>query len=376
MNKKPQEAGIRLRGNTWYVNIQVDGKRKEVPVGTNKDDAIALRARLKLMALDGTLQAFLKNQEQAKTLTYGEAVEEHNEKHLKHQVSACDLYGRLKPSQALFENRDITTIRWQEIEDYKNARLSVASASTVKQELDLMHAVFERQIRNDRLQKNPLDNVARPKVSNVREDLPSHEEFLNLLYLKWEVNNRGYKFTKCLEPHLKLALVIADYTAMRISEVLNINWAHIRNIDGNESVFVPKSKTQQKRFVPIHPELSRILNSLPRRGPYVINIRGKKIRCLKTGFNNARKRAGLPWLHIHDFRHRAITRWVQEGHAINVIMKATGHKTFSAFSRYANLKDGDIQRLVGRNTKPLPVVTYQEFIGLKVENVAKVWQAA
>jgi hypothetical protein len=67
---------------------------------------------------------------------------------------------------------------------------------------------------------------------------------------------------------------------------------------------------------------------------------------------------------------------VQEGHPINVIMKATGHRTFSAFSRYSNLKEGDIQVLVGRKTQPLPIVTYREFLGMELENVAKVWQAA
>jgi integrase len=376
MKKKPQEKGIRLRGGIWYANIQVDGKRKEIPVGPNKDDAIALRSRLKLMSLDGTLQAHLKKSNPASHITYKEAVKEHNDKHLKHQTSAYDLYGRLKPSLSFFDNRDITTIRWQEIEDYRNARLGKVTPGTVKQELDMMHAVFERQVKNDLVQKNPLDKVDRPKVSNTREDLPSHVEFLNLLHLRWEVDNRGFKITKTIEPYLRLALVIADYTAMRIGEVLNIRWTHIRNIDGNESIYIPKTKTREKRFVPVHPELSRILQSLPHRGHYIVNYRGRKILCLKKGFNKARELAGLPWLHIHDFRHRAITRWVQEGHPINVIMKATGHRTFSAFSRYSNLKEGDIQVLVGRKTQPLPIVTYREFLGMELENVAKVWQAA
>jgi integrase len=150
--------------------------------------------------------------------------------------------------------------------DYKNARLGIVSASTVKQELDMMSAVFERQVKNDRLKKNPLDNVDRPKVSNVREDLLSHDEFLGLLNLSWMVDNRGFKTTRFLEPYMKLALVIADYTAMRISEILAIKWPHIREIDGNQSIYVPKSTTQEKRFVPLHPELMRILQSIPKKG--------------------------------------------------------------------------------------------------------------
>ena len=103
------------------------------------------------------------------------------------------------------------------------------------------------------------------------------------------MNNRGFKTTKVIEPYLKVALIIADYTAMRIGEVLNIKWNQIRENGGNEEIFVPKSKTQTKRFVPIHPELSRILHSLPRHGSYVVNDNGSKILSLKKGFNKARE---------------------------------------------------------------------------------------
>jgi integrase len=375
-NKNPQDRGIRCRNGVWYAYIGVNKKSKEVHVGPNKNDAIALRSQLKLMSLAGTLQAFLKKQEPQPVFTYAEAVKEHDEKHLKYQISSYDLLGRLNPSKALFENHDITKIQWQEIENYRNSRLSEVCPATVKQELDMIHAVFNRQVKNGRLQRNPLDMVDRPKFNNTREEIISHEEFLKLLNLTWEVDDRGFKTTKAIEPYLKLALVIADFTAMRIGEVLNIKWKHIRENGGNEEIYIPKTKTQVKRFVPIHPELSRILHSRPRRGSYVVNFKGKKILDLRKGFTKARELVGLSWLHMHDFRHRAITRWVQQGHPINVIMKATGHRTFSAFSRYANLKEGDIQVLVGRKTQPLPIVTYQEYLGIKVENMAKTWQAA
>lgn len=75
-------------------------------------------------------------------------------------------------------------------------------------------------------------------------------------------------------------------------------------------------------------------------------------------------------------RHRAITRWVQMSYPLSAIMKASGHSTFSAFSRYSNLKDVDVQMLVGRKTEPLPYVTYREFFGIGLENVEKTWKAA
>lgn len=323
------------------------------------------------MAAAGTITEILGSPASGKK-TYSEAVKEHWEGHLINLTSGEDSLGRLKSSQKFFENRTVKSIKWEEVEKYRNQRLKKVAEGTVKQELDLMGAVFKRQIKMGVIKTNPLDNVERPSVDNVREDLISHAEFLRLLNVTWQVNNRGNITEKGVDSHLRLAMIIADYTAMRVSEILAIKWSDFRN-DGTE-IFVPKSKTRKKRHVPVHSVLSRILATAPRNSLYVINVDGKPIKRLTKGFEKAREEAELDWVHFHDFRHRAITRWVQEGHPVNAIMKATGHSTFSAFSRYSNLKEGDIQVLVGRKTTPLQYVTFEEYLNMPQKNVAKVWQ--
>lgn len=377
-----RERGIRKRGGVYYANIQVEGRRREFPAGPDLGKAIALRSKLKLMARDGSLLAMLKEQEQGPPpkVTYNEAVELHFEQHLKHLAYGKDAKARLSASVAFFDSRAIDAIRWQEVETFRNQRLNEIAPPTVKIELDLMHAVFKRQVRDDVITKNPLDFVQRPKFDNTREEVLTHREFLRLLNIEWKAEKHSrrknvYEITRRLDKHVKVALVIADYTAMRISEILRMKWSHIRG--DYETIYVPKSKNMAKRHVPIHAELARILRSIPRESVYVVSHRRRKVDSIRKGFIAARKEAGLTWAWIHDFRHRAITRWVQEGHAINAIMKATGHKTYSAFQRYANLKDGDILTLVGKKTKPLPYITLEQFLGVSLrENVAKVWQGA
>jgi integrase len=161
---------------------------------------------------------------------------------------------------------------------------------------------------------------------------------------------------------------------MRIAEVLAIKWEHIRG--DFEQIFVPKTKNRKKRHVPIHPELRLILMEQTRACAYVVQCRGRKVNSIRKGFIAAREKANLPWVWIHDLRHRAITRWVQMGHQTSAIMKATGHRTYSSFQRYANLKDGDVMTLVGKKTEPFPVVTYAEFVGFGRKNVEKTWKAA
>ena len=50
-----QNTGVRKRGGVWYVNIQTNGVRKEIPVPGNQADAVRLRTRLKLMARAGEI---------------------------------------------------------------------------------------------------------------------------------------------------------------------------------------------------------------------------------------------------------------------------------------------------------------------------------
>jgi hypothetical protein len=50
---------------------------------------------------------------------------------------------------------------------------------------------------------------------------------------------------------------------------------------------------------------------------------------------------------------------------VNAIMKASDHFTFSSFSRYAYLKSGDVQVLVGRGSRSryqwLPIRNFSEY---------------
>ncbi|MBL8026560.1 MAG: site-specific integrase [Fibrobacteres bacterium] len=359
--------GIRKRGLNYYINFQKDGKRTEVCAGPNLREAQQLRKQVKTNTFQESFSSSFQKEE---SITYRQAVEEHKEQHLKYKKSYRTMLAYFKELVILFGDRPIHTLTWKEIEDFKNKRLLELSASFVRKELIMMGAVLERQVKMGTITENPIKKVQMPKVSDTRNRIITHDEFLRILNAQWDVDNRGFISQKGVAPHLRLALIIADYTGMRIGEILNTKWIDVDIERGH--IFIPDSKNGEKRFVPIHPELTKILKAEKRYCEYVIQHRGRKI-CfhIRKGFINALEAAGIDNLRIHDFRHRAITRWVQEGQPTSVIMAATGHKTFSSFKRYANLRDNDIQRLVGRKTNPIPVVTFKEYTTLGVKNVAK-----
>ncbi|NLD94553.1 MAG: integrase [Fibrobacter sp.] len=361
--KRSNLSGIRKRGDKYQVNFQFERKRHWITIGSDKEEAIKFRKKLQYLSEEGTLREFL-NESRKKNITYGDAVEEHNQKHLVHLKSADRAYLALKASLKFFSDRKITSIQWDEIEEFKNKRLKEVSCSTVRQELAMIGAVFERQLKNGVINDNVVKMVKPPLVNNVRENILSHLDFLKLLRAKWKYLNHGKEKVKNIEHYIKLALVIADYTAMRIGEILALTWDNV-DLDSVEEpkIYIPVSKSKIKRHVPIHSNLKEILikEKNGSNSRFVINKNKNRINRINKGFKNACLKAGLENTWIHDLRHRAITRWVQEGKSIPAIMAATGHATYSAFKRYTNLSDKDIHTLVGRKTKPLPLITFYDF---------------
>ncbi|MBL8026629.1 MAG: site-specific integrase [Fibrobacteres bacterium] len=137
---------------------------------------------------------------------------------------------------------------------------------------------------------------------------------------------------------------------------MNLRWSDVNFESGK--IFVRESKNGESREVPIHDELKKILEcSRDGLSEYVVHDKGKPVTSIRRGFRMARDKAVIDDFHIHDLRHRAITRWVQEGYPSTIIMKASGHKTNSAFCRYSNLKGDDVMILVGKKTAPLPLIT-------------------
>jgi site-specific recombinase XerD len=61
-------------------------------------------------------------------------------------------------------------------------------------------------------------------------------------------------------------------------------------------------------------------------------------KTLKTGFDRARKAAGMPHVHFHDLRHSTASLLVQAGIDLHTICKRFGHSTTKMSERYAHIK--------------------------------------
>lgn len=375
--------GVLKRGDVYYARKQILGKRINLPVGT-KQDAAKVMHILQVYADAGVIPSKINIQNPTdlpvKTeiyvdkqlitkhlpppkITFSKAADDLYEMKLKFLATGKKRFGDIERLKAKYGNKPLESFTWEDIEALKNERLKEVKPGTVQRDLDLMSSIFKRQIKKKLITENPVQQIDRLKFNDARDNILTEEQFEALLSATWIKDNRGYKTQERIKPHLQLALLIADFTGMRQGEILAMTWANLNEKD--KQYLIPKTKNFEKRIVPIHDELFKVLKEIPRDTDHIISWRGKPVTSeIKHGFVKARTVVNLTESHFHDIRHRAVSRYVQMGFPVNIIMKATGHKTMSAFLRYANLRSSDVMMLVGGKVEPIRYVSYAMFMEL------------
>jgi integrase len=198
--------------------------------------------------------------------------------------------------------------------------------------------MFNKAIRDGKLEKNPMRGVKLLPKNNEREGVLSPEE--------WE----NYK-SRC--PLRYLPIAIAAYrTAMRKGEILNLTISRLDLKEGFIRLRSEETKTSKARSIPIHPELMEALkNALKVRHlncELVFHRDGKPITAhdVRVAHEAACKEAGIPGFVFHDFRHTCINNWRKEGHDYFKIMAVSGHKTIAVFKRYNMIDEAELKTLI------------------------------
>jgi integrase len=127
---------------------------------------------------------------------------------------------------------------------------------------------------------------------------------------------------------------------------LSLQWKEV-NLDRRELVVrAEKSKTWTGRIVPIS---GRLLATLEMRkldpagepfakDAYVFGDElGRRVKSVRTAWENACDRAGLTGLQLRDLRHEAGSRFEEAGVPVTLVSKILGHTNLTTTSRYLNI---------------------------------------
>lgn len=125
--------------------------------------------------------------------------------------------------------------------------------------------------------------------------------------------------------NVRAAIWIALLTGCRRGEVLAITKESI----GSDALTIRagNTKTLRTRTVPIVGALRPWLQFVP----LPINYEG-----VKTGFDRARRAAGMPHVHFHDLRHSCATILLSLDVPLDVVRDILGHTSIKTTERYAH----------------------------------------
>ncbi len=262
----------------YYNGRDEAGKRKEIPLGTDLDEARIEWAKLERRAVPGVVRTvgdLLRRYERDIVPTKGQKTQRDNQKVIVQLLKA-------------FDGAPLEGVTPQVIAQYRDARTAPVRAN---REIALLsHAYNMAREWGFTSKENPCRGVARNK------------EAPRDVYVTDEVWNAVYDLASA---DLQVAMDLAYLTGQRPADVRKMRWSEV----SDDYLLVGQGKTSMKLRIRLNREdgsptaLGTLLSSLQRSGPtIVVSADGKPISemMLRLRFEPARKAAAARALEAKD----------------------------------------------------------------------------
>jgi len=334
--------GVYRKGECWYIDYYINGSRKREKIGQSKKLAQTVLKKRKIEIAEGRYLDIKQDNRIAfreLAMKYLQLPEVKSKRsYSRDEISVRELISH-------FGDRKLNTITPSLIKGYKQHRLQQPSKrrlgqnitpATVNRELACLKHIFNLFIANQVIESNPAKFVKMCKENNERDRVLSKEEFEGLL--------------ESVPSFIGDILLVAYYTAMRVSEILYLTWDRVDLKGGFIRLKAEDTKTREGRAIPLNNALTSILKGCIRHlhHDYVFTHNNEPIKYSKLRYHFERgvQKAGIEDFIPHDFRHTCITNWRKQGHDYFKIMKASGHKTMNVFKRYNTVDEEELKSLV------------------------------
>jgi integrase len=222
----------------------------------------------------------------------------------------------------LFET-DVRKVNLRDCQAWLGRFQKQYAPSVVNNGIGTLRAVFAEAVDSGARFGNPAANLSRMRLRPKRLELPSREQFLRFVE---EIRTAGARQSKdCADLVRFLA-----YSGLRIGEARYVTWAdanfagHQLHVRGDP---VTATKNGETRFVPMIPELERMLGELrkerSRESPSSIIMR--VFEC-QNSMTHAAAKIGMKRITHHDLRHLFATICIESGVDIPTVSRWLGHK--------------------------------------------------
>lgn len=339
--KKCNASLKKFSHKVYWIEYYSDGRRKRERIGPNK--ALAETTFQKRMVERAEGRLLDKKKDDRTTFSqlskwYLQLAE------VKRKKSFIRDERSIEKLSEFFGLKFVKEIKPSLVAEYQSLRLSEKSyrghltkPATVNRETACLKTIFNKAIRDGKIERNPVRGVKLLRENNERHRVLSSEE-----WEKYQAN--------CPPWYLPVALT-AYFTAMRRGEIANLTLSRLDLKEGFIRLRPEDTKTESGRSIPLHPELTEVLKKLlkvrPLNSDRVFHRNGKPITLedIRRAHAMTCKKAAIREFVFHDFRRTRINLWRTEGHDYFKIMAASGHKTMSVFRRYNTVSEAELRTL-------------------------------
>lgn len=302
---------VHKRGERWHYRFQVGGQPFSGSAGANggKAEAVALEAKLRADILAGRLGKTPEHTVDEALVRWlaGEASRLRSHKAILSQVNAIMDHSAGRPLAQIVAVAELV----------KQAGLDAGLAiATINRRLAALRRVA--YLAYD--QWGWLQDQLGPRIKLLPGEIKRHT------YLTPE--QVEHLADCCDHPVVAIAIRLSARTGLRQGELLAADTIH----DGFIAIGPEISKTARPRLVPVPADMSDLTLPL-----------GLSYQTLRTHFERARAKAGMPALHWHDLRHTAASWWAQSGATLVLLRDLLGHTTTAETSRYSHLMRADLR---------------------------------
>jgi integrase len=312
----------------WYH--RATGTRLPGAKGSPEFLAAYLEAE-KIPARDtGTVAALIRSYTASRKFTHtkkGKPKAESTKKEYLRMLMALEKHFGTLPVKAL-ESPKVNAV----FIDYHEA-IAIDRPREADNRMTVLSAVLNEAKRRGEITRNPLEGFERAYVGD-RSEIIWTETAIAL-------------FMKDAPVELQQAMIVAIHTGQRYGDLIRLRWS---DYDG-DVIRLVQSKTKAKVPVPVTGALKRMLDGMPRRGPFILTREdgrpwhtasndkelGKAWRrhmeaagFYPKPFAELTKEEKQSFLHFNDLRGTAVTLLTEAGCTIPQVCSITGHTLESA----------------------------------------------
>ena len=254
--------------------------------------------------------------------TWEEAVDDFKKYAEGHYTRPNDCMYIIDAFSKIVKGMNLNDIKLKHIGEYITSRKGIVKASSINRELNTIRKVFSLALDNDLIDKNPCRKLGNLRIKNPPERYLTKDEEVQLL--------------KVCSPTMQAVIKTAILSGLRKNELLNLKWV---DINFNEKYLIAReTKNNKTREVPLCEPLIEVLNSITKIGEYVfINpITLDKYKDVRSSFDRAVKRSGIPHISFHKLRHTTASRLNESGVDIVTIQEILGHQNINTTRAYTH----------------------------------------